>query len=51
MGSKVAGIAVIVVLLAGLGDLLAHPSGTQTLLNGTNSIETTTLQGASGAYA
>lgn len=51
MGSKIGGIIVLAVALAGLGDLLAHSGGTKTLFSGTNSLLGTTFKGASGAYA
>lgn len=50
-GSKIAGIVMVAVLLAGLGDLIRNPGGANAVFGGTNTLLNTTLTGASGGYA
>lgn len=47
-GATIGGIVVIAVLLAGLGDLLAHPSGTKTLFSGSTGLLKSTYTAAAG---
>jgi hypothetical protein len=44
-------IAVIVVVGVILGDLLAHPTSTNNILNGLTNLWSTAVKGAAGAYS
>ena len=44
-------IAVLVIAGAILADLLVHPQGTSTLVNGLTNLWTSAVKGASGGYA
>ena len=44
-------IAVLVIAGAIIADLVAHPTGTQGIVNGLTSLWSTAVKGASGGYA
>lgn len=48
MGQKIAGIAILIVIGVIVADLVTHPQGTGTLVNGIASIWRTGIQGAAG---
>lgn len=47
----VIGIVMAAVLLAGLGDVLAHPTGTNAAFTGLNGLAGSTYKAASGGYS
>jgi hypothetical protein len=51
MGRAVVSIAVLVVAGAILADLVAHPKGTKSLIDGLTSLWESAVRGASGGYA
>jgi len=48
MGQRIAGIAVLIVIGVIIADLVLHPAGTGTLVNGIAGIWRAGLQGAAG---
>jgi hypothetical protein len=48
MGQKIVGVLVLIVIGVIIADLVTHPQGTGTVINGISNIWRTGIQGASG---
>jgi hypothetical protein len=51
MGDKIMGVAMVAVLLAGLGDMLMHVSGTNAVFQGVGGLVNSTYSAAAGSYS